>query len=285
MAIGAGVSLASLVSCSIQTSGDSAKTDAQTTPVEDAKIVPPAKNTGQPPGRAFILRFDRNFEPDDQYISDYAQGEDWIATSYDPDNVTFDDAGMTLTIEKRKQRGKPYTGSEFQQTGNYGFGRYEAIMKGAKGSGIVTGFFTHTGPYFDDPHDEIDIELLGRNTRSVQVNYFTNGEAEGGRVVDLDFDYTAAYHLYAFEWAPDAVRWYVDGKLVHQVGVAEAKQPIPRASGRVIANIWTGAPGQYEWMGKPNYNVSSASFRCISHVPMGGTGAQCSDTYIAPKPR
>ena len=40
-----------------------------------------------------------------------------------------------------------------------GYGRYEVVMTAAKGNGIISSFFTYTGPYFGDPHDEIDFEF------------------------------------------------------------------------------------------------------------------------------
>lgn len=276
--VAAGLGLASLAACS----GESRPAEAQAAPTAGTAVTAPAANKGKTPGPAFHLTFNAGFEPGDNYVADYAQQDNWIATAFDPDNISFTDAGMEMRIEKRRDRGKPYSGSEFQLDGYYGYGRYEAVLKGAVGSGVVTAFFTHTGDYFGDPHDEIDFEFLGRDTRVVQVNYFTDAEVAGAELVNLGFDYTKDFHLYAFEWKHDSIRWFVDGKLIHEVRAETAKVPIPSASGRAIALLWTGAGDQLEWMGKPNYRKASATFRCMSHVPVGQTGSQCSDGFVPP---
>jgi beta-glucanase (GH16 family) len=95
-----------------------------------------------------------------------------------------------------------------------------------------------------------------------------------------------ADHLYAFEWAPDAIRWYVDGVKVREVSAKTAKVKIPTTSGRVIVNLWAGTGPSTGWTGEPDFRLTTASYRCISHVPIGKTGPQCSDTFKAPpKPR
>ena len=40
-------------------------------------------------------------------------------------------------------------------------------MQPGRGSGLVTALFTYTGPYAGDPHDEIDIEFLGKDLTKI----------------------------------------------------------------------------------------------------------------------
>jgi len=42
----------------------------------------------------------------------------------------------------------------------FGYGYYEVRMKAAKNVGIVSSFFTYTGPSDNNPWDEIDIEFF-----------------------------------------------------------------------------------------------------------------------------
>ncbi len=50
-------------------------------------------------------------------------------------------------------------------------------MKAATGSGLNSAFFTYIGPTDKKPHDEIDFEVLGKNTGKVQTEpvYFRQG--------------------------------------------------------------------------------------------------------------
>ena len=47
-------------------------------------------------------------------------------------------------------------------------GRFEAEIKAARGSGLVTGFFLHR----DSPRQEIDVELPGGDSRSMLINVY-----------------------------------------------------------------------------------------------------------------
>ncbi|WP_343411109.1 family 16 glycosylhydrolase [Candidatus Amarolinea dominans] len=71
--------------------------------------------------------------------------------------------------------------------------------------GTVTAFFTYTGPNDNNPNDEIDIEILGRDPTRLQVNYFTQGVGGHETWIDLGFDAAAAFHTYAIEGK--ARRW------------------------------------------------------------------------------
>jgi len=240
---------------------------------------------GQEPGPAFLIDLTQPFDARTQYRSDYTIGQDWHGSAFDPGMVAFSPEGVELTLLNRPLGRAPTTGAEFQVRGFYGYGRYEVVMKGAAGEGAVSSFFTHTGSFaswISDPHDEIDFEFLGRNTRQVHLNYFRNGQPAGGVYAPLSFDFTRDFHLYAFEWSPGEIRWYVDNTLVHAVKDADGA---PRAPGRVIMNIWASNGSTTGWLGPRNFGGrTSAVYRCVSHVPLGSSGPQCSDSFTPPAP-
>ncbi len=244
-------------------------------------LAAPLANTGAHPGPAFLMDLRNGFDWKSQYLSDYAIKQSWNGSAFDPENVRFGNEGAKLLIQKRRSQGLDYASAELQRKGFYGYGRYEAVMRAAAGSGLVSSFFTHTSPQFGDPHDEIDFEFLGRNTHQVHLAYFTNGISKGSVYAPTGFDTSLAFHLYAFEWAPDSIRWFVDGKQLYEVHGPDAH--VPRASGRVIVNLWTGGPDGIVWLGEPEFkNNTSATYRCVSHVPLGETAPQCSDTFRPP---
>ncbi len=115
---------------------------AQAPPARSAAA--PVANTGAHPGPAFLMDFRNGFDRETQYLSDYAIKQSWNGSAFDPDNVRFGDDGAKLVIQKRRTKGLKYASAELQRKGFYGYGRYEAVMRAAAGSGLVSSFFTHT---------------------------------------------------------------------------------------------------------------------------------------------
>jgi endo-1,3-1,4-beta-glycanase ExoK len=259
--------------------------DSQTGMTASAEPAPAAKkNTGSPPGGAFLMDLRKAVDPSTRYLAEYEMDEEWIKIAYRQRNIRFDPDGMTLTLAKVPGK-LPFSGSEFQRNGTYGYGRYEVVMKASEASGAVSSFFTYTGPHFGDPHDEIDFEFLGRTPRLVHLTYFNNGDNHQVEI-PLWFDTAMGDHLYAFEWMPDSIRWYVDGVKVYEVSAKTAKLKLPTTTGRVMVNLWAGAGPTTGWTGEAEFTRTTASYRCISHVPLGKTAPQCSDTFKPPpKPK
>ena len=152
-------------------------------------------------------------------------------------NVTFEDGKMQLIIDKdaTPANGVPYSGGEFRSKDFYGYGRYEVSMKAIRNEGVASSFFTYTGPSDNNPWDEIDIEILGKDTTKVQFNYFTDSKGEHEYMHDLGFDASEDFHTYAFEWHEDKIIWFVDGVEVHS-----ASESIPVTKGKIMMNAWCG---------------------------------------------
>lgn len=152
-------------------------------------------------------------------------------------NVIFKDGIMQLVIDNdaEPENGIPYSGGEFRSAEFYGYGRYEVSMKAIKNDGVVSSFFTYTGPSDNNPWDEIDVEILGKDTTKVQFNYFTNGAGNHEYMHDLGFDASEDFHTYAFEWHKDKIVWLVDGAEVHSV-----TENIPVTESKIMMNAWCG---------------------------------------------
>ena len=83
---------------------------------------------------------------------------------------------------------KAFFGAEVQRDALHHYGDYDVVMKAGSGTGVISSFFTYTGPHFGDPHHEIDVEIMGRRTDALYVNTFVDGEQSGGTYVPLGFD-------------------------------------------------------------------------------------------------
>ena len=180
-------------------------------------------------------------------------------------NITFNDKKMQLTIAKdaEPKDNIPYSGSEYRSKDFYGYGRYEASIKAIKNDGVITSLFTYTGPSDNNPWDEIDIEILGKDTTQVQFNYFTDGQGNHEYVYDLGFDSSENFHDYAFEWYEDRIVWFVDGKEVYT-----ANENIPETKGKIMVNTWCskGVDGWTKKFDDSNLPLT-AEYGYISYTP------------------
>ena len=156
-----------------------------------------------------------------------------------------------------------YSGGEFRTNNHYSYGYYEVSMQAIKNDGVVSSFFTYTGPSENNPWDEIDIEILGKDTTKMQCNYYKNGQGGHEKMVDLGFDSSQGYHTYGFDWQPNKITWYVDGR-----NVCEMTGDMPSTASRIMMNAWpgknvnewlnafngrTGLIARYQWV---TYNTS-----------------------------
>jgi len=183
-----------------------------------------------------------------------------------PDHVTFSGGAMRLRLDNVPSAGKQYSGGEYRTRDTFSYGRFETRMIAAKGSGIVSSFFTYTG----SPWDEIDVEILGRDTTKMQVNYWVNGVGGHEAMIDLGFDASAGYHTYAFDWQPNSISWYVDGVLKHTV--TGTPSTLPSRPMQIMMNLWNGI-GVDGWLGPFNYTAPlTATYDYVTYTPPGSAG-------------
>lgn len=185
------------------------------------------------------------------------------------DHVTFSGGIMSLTLNNQSCpsgcSNRPYASGEYRTNNLYGYGLYEGRFKAAKASGTVTSLFTYTGASDNQPWDEIDFEVLGKNTSQMQLNYFTNGTGGHETIINLGFDSSAGFHTYGFEYRPTFIKWYVDGVLVHtETG---SRGPLPSHNMKLMVNFWPGI-GVDGWLGSFNYTGPlTAQYEWLKYTP------------------
>lgn len=183
--------------------------------------------------------------------------------------LVHDEYGAQLVISKIAAGNRPYRSGAFASVDFFQHGRFEVEIKAARGSGIVTGFFLHR----DSPRQEIDVELPGGDSQSMLVNVFFNPGDEGAALsfgyrgspchINLGFDATLDFHLYAIDWRPGRIVWSVDGRIVHE-RVSWDPTPVPHLPMRVHSNLW--APRSEELAGRIDEHAlpATATFRNVS---------------------
>ena len=181
--------------------------------------------------------------------------------SFSNSNAVIDDGLLTLSLTKS---GSGYAGAEYRTRTKYSYGFYSVKMKATKCPGVISSFFTYT----NWPWDEIDIEFLGDDTTRVQFNYYTNGVGGHEYLYELGFDASEDFHEYAFDWQPDSITWYVDGKPVYK-----ATKDIPSHTGQIMMNIWNVADSHKDWAGQfdPSKLPVTAQYEWIGYQSVDDT--------------
>ena len=177
------------------------------------------------------------------YASDNWANYQMFDCEWSADNAVIKDGVMNMSVTKAEgstPHGFSYYGAEYRSAGRFGYGFYSVCMKAADCSGVISSMFTYTGA----PWDEIDIEILGKNMTQVQFNYYTNGKGGHEYLYSLGFDASEEFHEYAFDWQPDSITWYVDGKAIYR-----ATEDIPSHPQQFMMNVWN-CKGYDGWSGK-----------------------------------
>ena len=189
--------------------------------------------------------------------------------SFSNDGLISNEEGTHIILDKISTGGKPYRSGALGSMSSFLHGRFEVEIKAARGPGLVTGFFLHR----DAPRQEIDIELTGNDPRTMITNVFFNPGDEGASMafgyrgapwrVDLGFDASEDFHVYAIEWHPGRLTWSVDGIVVHE-RVEWDPTPVPHLPMRLHANLW--APRSEEFAGRVDEKnlPAEAIFRNLS---------------------
>jgi endo-1,3-1,4-beta-glycanase ExoK len=231
------------------------------------------------------------------WVAAYDHPATWFQTAWRETSVSFGEAGVRFdlaptteedlvsaelmegddgTLTAAGKTSKKFISGQLQRRKWYGYGRYEVVMRPARGEGLISAFYVYTGPHFGDTHEEIDIEFLGRDPNKIYLNRFRDGKSLEDPVwKDLGFDATETAQLYAFEWSKDSITWYADDTVLFKLTGAD-EVPLPPA--KIYLDLWAGGPGQIDWAGKAADTISGqALVQCVSYSPPDVKTPQCSD--------
>ncbi|TPK97103.1 MULTISPECIES: glycoside hydrolase family 16 protein [unclassified Mesorhizobium] len=193
---------------------------------------------------SFVDNFS-NFDRSRWFVSDgWTNGAHQNCT-WSKDLVRLSDGVLSLGFEKRKLKDRDFACAEIQTKQRYGYGVYEARMKTGTGSGLNAAFFSYIGPQDKQPWDEIDFEVLTKDPSKVQVNSYIQGKPKNGKLVDVEGGADKGFNDYGFVWEKDRLRWYVNGKLVHEV---TSPDELPTHSQKIFFSLW-GSDKLANWMG------------------------------------
>jgi endo-1,3-1,4-beta-glycanase ExoK len=197
------------------------------------------------------------WEPMDWFNTSVWNKANWANNGFfncgwNPNNAYFSNGKLVLKLDNTWSNGYPYSGGEYRTNNTFSYGYFETNMKAVAKSGTVTAFFLYTG----SPWDEIDFEVLGKNTWQVQLNYFVNGVGGHEKIINLGFDASQGFHKYGIEYGNGYINWYIDGNWVYGVnnqgfnanwGAAMPSHPM-----QIMVHHWPGT-GVDGWLGSYYY--------------------------------
>ena len=140
------------------------------------------------------------------------------------ENARVENGMLIIEARQEKYEGLNYTSARLNSRGlqEFQYGRIEARMKIPYGQGIWPAFWMLGSNASWPLGGEIDImEYIGKTPDTVYQTVHGPGYS-GAKGVGSHFVLTADtlkndFHVYAIEWQPNDIRWYIDDQQVFQV--------------------------------------------------------------------
>jgi len=183
------------------------------------------------------------------------------------DNIFVKDGNLVIkAIKTEDENGTSYTSGRINTKNkhDYKYGRFEVRAQVPSGKGFLPAFWmmpTDENLYGQWPKcGEIDImEVLGDETNKAHGTLHfgePHTQSQGSYTLN-DGDFASEFHVYACEWEPDEIRFYVDGHLYYtendwftkKPGYGEVTYPAPYDQQfYMILNLAVGG----NWPGNPD---------------------------------
>jgi len=178
----------------------------------------------------------------------------------DPDNLWMSDGTLKITAIKESYSGSSYTSARIITRGKYNFhyGRIEGRMKLPFGQGIWPAFWmmgeslsTVGWPYCS----ETDImEMIGGSGREKTVygtgHWDNNGShaSYGGNYTLSSGTFADTFHVFAVEWTPEYISWFVDGTKFVTLNIEPSGLSEFHGDNFILLNLAVGG----NWPGNPD---------------------------------
>jgi len=155
-----------------------------------------------------------------------------MSSAQRPENVKVQNGKLVLTMKKEDFLGMKYTGAGIVTKRRWQHGYFEVKAKLTNAPGWHHSFWAQEGTgfltYSYDRFMEIDVFEM-ESTRSSNHNLWIhrdgwsskNNNWESVHEQDLGFDASDGYHIYGYEYSSEGIKFFVDGKNVHNILATE----------------------------------------------------------------
>ena len=217
----------------------------------------------------FVLAWEDEFETFDSSLW-ALQTHSWEGNlaQFSQDNARVADGVVTIELTTdATDTVKPYRGVEMRSTKTLTYGKVEARVRFAGGSGVVSGLVTIYTPWPADDWNEIDFEHLGNAPTKLQTScqVYTGPTqqkpvatsvtpARFEQLHNLGFDAEADFHVYSAEWTPEGVKFLVDGQEIRSWNQEATRMKLPQ---NILFTIW--ASNSSSWAGALNETTAPTS--------------------------
>lgn len=194
-----------------------------------------------------------------------------------PDNASIVNGNLEITARLQSLSGFSYTSARMttRGKGDFTYGRIEASLKSPKTQAIWPAFWLLPTDqvYGGWPSSgEIDVfELIGSAPDRAHGTIHYGPAPGAGHFMDGSYydlpgadDYADGFHVYAIEWEPNEIRWYMDSVLYHSVSpweISPADWPFDQNM-HILLNV---AVGGY-WPGYPNGSTQLPQTMTVEYV-------------------
>ena len=190
-----------------------------------------------------------------------------------PENIRLEDGKLVIEARKEAYAGYGYTSGRLATAGlhNWTYGRFEARAKISFGQGMWPAFWLLGVDVSNKGWPEcgeIDImENVGRTPDTIRGTIHGPGYS-GDDGVWADYmlaegRFADDYHIFAIEWEPGQIRWYVDGDLFKTRTPEDV--PGPWVFDHPFFLILNLAVGGY-WPGYPDDTTVFPQFMLVDYV-------------------
>lgn len=178
----------------------------------------------------------------DEFEGDSLNRDDWNVELHDPgwvneewqayvdseENIKVEDGKLSIYPVKKDNGDGTYSYTSgritTQNKHDYTYGLFEAKLKVPSGKGYLPAFWlmaTDENIYGQWPRcGEVDImEIHGNATKTTYgTAHFGNphAQSQGEYTLEGIDSFSAGYHTFACEWEPGSLKWYVDGRKIHE---------------------------------------------------------------------
>jgi beta-glucanase (GH16 family) len=198
------------------------------------------------------------------------------------ENAYIENGNLVIEARQESFEGSAYTSARLktEELQSFRYGRIEASIRLPQGQGIWPAFWT-LGNNFSAvgwPYSgEIDImEMVGgsqdpasgRGDRVVHgtIHWFDEEKdlkvSNGGSFYSRAGSFSDDFHVFAIEWDPQYIHWFVDGERYHTAEISEESMAEFQRSFFLLLNIAVGG----HWPGSPDANTIFPQKMYIDYV-------------------